>query len=175
MKKTWLVFLALCGAAVLAGCGSTQKAAAAAPSVPDWVINGTKRDATGLYAVGEGNMGSPASSAKMARLQGRAELARILKSQIKTVTEASVQLSEGGPSSRDFSEKIVSTTDALLEGSEQVESYIDSKGTVYVLMYLPYESAVHKLNEAASNISGKTETLYTAQNMAAAYDSAAAK
>lgn len=161
----------------LASCGSSGEASASATQAeqegyPDWVYE-SRRDETGIYAVGSGKLSNIQNSLLMARQNGRAELARTLKTQVQDIMQTYVS-DTGSDENRDaltgLVDNTLSKTDAVLEGSQQVDRFQAKDGTIYVLMYLPYDSAVKKLNESASEYTGKPESIVTQAKMAEAYE-----
>lgn len=193
MKKTLGVVAVVLTAAIFASCGSSKKAAeatapaapaeptaasvqAARDGVPAWVYEG-RRDETGLYAVGAGKLSNKNNSLKMARAEARTELARELKSNVQAATQTYVD-DFGDNTNRQSLTGLVDTavqrTDAMMAGSQQIDYFEDSDGTVYVLMYLPYNAVVPTLNEALSATSAeftRDETAaFTEQKMAEAYE-----
>lgn len=165
MKKILGLVAALCAALVLVSCGSTQVAQAPAQVAPDWVLNGAKAsDATYWYAVGEAKMASELNSLKMARMQARTELARIVGTQVKEAIDAKSSMDNNGNETKELTIKKHITTDALLEGSEQIGRYTAPGGTVYVLMSVPKATAVQKLNEAAVQ-AGEKNTFFTVADL----------
>ncbi len=158
----------------LISCGSTTEAAKQAEQegYPDWVYEG-RRDATGIYAVGSGKMSNIQNSLTMARSNGRTELARTLKTQVQDVLQTYVS-DTGSDENRDALSGLVDNTlqktDAVLQGSQQVDRYQAKDGTIYVLMYLPYESAVTELNKITSDYTGKPESIITEAKMNEAYE-----
>lgn len=160
---------------MLASCGSTPVTGATqaeADGLPAWVYE-SKKDDTGLYAVGSGKLANIQNSYTMAKANGRAELARMLKVQVQDVLQTYVS-DMGSDEKRDTLTGLVDNTlqktDAVLEGSQQVDRFNAKDGTIYVLMYLPYESTVKKLNESASSFTGKPEAYITEAKMQEAYD-----
>ena len=176
MKKILALFAAALTALMVVSCGSTPAAQEAPKSnVPEWVTMG-KMDATGIYAVGAGKMANAVTSRKMAMSQGRTELARTLKAEIKAVTQTYID-DAGSDKDRQalaaFQESTLEKTQAILQGSQQVDYYLGDDGTVYVLMYLPYDSAVKTLNEEAAKSKGFKENqtaAFTKEQMAEAFE-----
>ncbi len=179
MKKIIGLVVALFATSLILSCGTTEQTAAANQAeqdgYPDWVYEG-RRDATGIYAVGAGKLSNVQNSLKLARTEGRAELARTLKTRVQNVMQTYVS-DTGSDNQRDALLGLVDNTfeqtDAILEGSEQVDRYQAKDGTIYVLMYLPFETAVRSLNELnsqASSYTGKKEAIITEAKMAEAYE-----
>ena len=149
MKKLLLVMAACLAAFLLSGCGSTSKvAAASAEPAPDWVLNEAKAsDGANWYAVGSAKMPTEQNSLKMARMQARAELARIVNTQVNDAITAKSRMNNAGLEEKELVETMHFSAEALLEGSEQIGRYTAPGGTVYVLMALPKANALQKLNE----------------------------
>lgn len=177
MKKIFGAIALTLAGLLLASCGSTKETTAAATQAaedgyPDWVYEG-RRDSTGIYAVGSGKLANIQNSLTMARANGRAELARTLKTQVQDVLQTYVS-DTGSDENRDsltgLIDNTLQKTDAVLEGSEQVDRFTAKDGTIYVLMYLPYESAIKALNEEASSYTGKPEAIITELKMEEAYE-----
>lgn len=168
MKKTMFVVLAVIVSTLLTGCGSTQVATAPAAVVPapDWVVNEAKpSDAANWYAVGSAKMPTEQNSIKMARMQARAELARTINTQVNEAITAKSKMTSTGTNEKELQQVMQFSTDALLEGSEQIGRYTAQDGTVYVLMALPKANAVKKLNESAATATGKSEQLFTVDDL----------
>ena len=181
MKKILTAVASLIAACALMSCGSTNSKVNSGDSAakqakedgyPEWVYVG-KQDDTGIYAVGAGKMANLVNSAKMAVAEGRSELARTLKVQVQDVLQTYTS-DLGSEQNRDALSGLIDNTlqktDAVLEGSRQVNRFNASDGTVYVLMYLPYESAVSKLNTVVSDYTGKAEAVITDARMREAYE-----
>ena len=179
MKKIFIVAAALLAVFALASCksktteGATGSAQAKKEGYPDWVYAG-KSDSTGIYAVGAGKMSNIVNSHKMAVAEGRSELSRALKVSVQNVLQTYVS-DLGSDSNRDALSGLIDNTlqktDAVLQGSVQKDRYNASDGTVYVLMYLPYDNtAVTELNKVASEYTGKTEAVITNARMEEAYE-----
>ena len=190
MKKTFgtigMTAAVLLAVSLLASCGSSKKAAEAAPAeptaasqqaardgVPAWVYEG-RRDETGLYAVGAGKLANKNNSLKMARAEARTELARELKINVEAATQTYID-DFGDNNNRQSLTGLVDTavqrTDAMMAGSQQIDYFEDTDGTIYVLMYLPYNAVVPTLNESVSAEFKRDETAaFTEQKMAEAYE-----
>jgi len=180
MKKLFALVVAAFAALLIVSCGSTQAAEptqASKAGYPDWVYM-SRSDATGIYAVGSGKMANPVTSRKMAMSQGRTELANILKTTVQAVTQTYIN-DAGSDKEREaltgFQESALQKTDAILQGSQQVDYFAAEDGTIYVLMYLPYDSAVKALNEEAAKAKATTfqqnsTAAFTNEKMEEAYE-----
>ena len=69
-----------------------------------------------------------------------------------------------------FEENSIQTVEATLNGIRQTNFYISKDGTVYVQMFLPYETQVEVLNKAANDYHISEEYLATQVKMQEAYD-----
>lgn len=178
MKKIVAAVAALAAVFALASCGSTSgkggsgAAQAKQEGYPEWVYMG-RTDDTGIYAVGAGKLANLVNSHKMAVSEGRTELARTLRVQVQDVLQTYTS-DLGSEQNRDaltgLIDNTLQKTDAVLQGSQQIDRFNASDGTVYVLMYLPYESTVSSLNSAVSDYTGKTEAVITDARMREAYE-----
>lgn len=181
MKKLFGALALTLAGFLFASCESTEapttaSTQAAEDGYPEWVYEG-KMDSTGIYAVGAGKLSNIQNSLTMARANGRAELARTLKTQVQDVLQTYVS-DTGSDQNRDsltgLIDNTLQKTDAVLEGSQQVDRFNAKDGTIYVLMYLPYESAVKELNEMTkeeiSSFTGKPEAIITELRMQEAYE-----
>lgn len=175
MKKLLATFAALLTAFTLFSCGSTKTTPAAQAKkegLPEWVYVG-KTDSTGIYAVGAGKLANVVNSHKMAVAEARTELARTLKVQVQDVLQTYTS-DLGSETNRDALSGLIDNTlqktDAVLTGTQQVNRFNAEDGTVYVMMYLPYEFSVKELNKAVSDYTGKMEAVITDARMREAYD-----
>ncbi len=179
MKKIIAVLAATASLFMLASCGSTKKVETSEPAVkadrggvPAWVFEG-KKDSTGLYAVGAGKMSNLQNSLKLARAEARVELARELKVEVQSVLQTYVDDTGSDTARQNLSgmqDSALLKTDAMLQGSQQVDYYQDKDDTVYVLMYLPYEATLPVLNETVANFTRDPTAAFTEAKMAEAYD-----
>ena len=177
MKKITGAVFALATALMLMSCGSSKEVTSAAilaekDGVPTWVYEG-KRDDTGLYAVGSGKMSNLNNSLKMARAEGRVELSRELKSEIQSVLQTYVD-DKGDDKNRQALTGMTDTallkTDNILNGSQQVDYFQTKDGTVYVLMYLPYNAVIPELNKTVAEFTQDSTAAFTEAKMAEAYE-----
>jgi len=131
---------------------SAQKAVIGAEGIerPDWVIMG-RDTADGIYAVGAGKMTTLQTSLKLAKANGRIELARQLNVEVQSALTTYQQDSGVDDQSQviNFMEEAsVQKTDAWLQGTKQVDYWLGADGTAYVLMFLPYDLIVPTVNQA---------------------------
>lgn len=186
MKKMSII-VALCTAAViLTSCGSTKEAAAANEETaaskvakvigaegverPAWVMEG-KKAADGIYAVGAAKMSTTQNSLKAARVNGRAELANTVQISLKGATTTYAE-DTGIPADtlNYMEEAIVQKTDQILQGSTQADYWVGQDSTVYVLMYLPYESIVPQVNQVVKEYAADKKSEITTEKVAAAVE-----
>lgn len=187
MKKMGSL-IALCVAAViLTSCGSTKEAAAtneetkAAAQVakvigaegverPSWVMEG-KQAEDGIYAVGAAKMSTAQNSLKAARVNGRAELANTVQVSLKGATTTYAE-DTGIPEDtlNYIEEAIVQKTDQILQGSTQSDYWVGPDNTVYVLMFLPYESIIPQVNEIVKDYTTNKKSELTVDKVAAAVE-----
>ena len=181
MKKILATVAALVATFALVSCGTTNSKVNSGDSAakqakedgyPEWVYVG-KKDDTGIYAVGAGKLANIVNSHKMAVSEARTELARTLKVQVQDVLQTYTS-DLGSDQNRDALSGLIDNTlqktEAVLQGSQQVNRFNASDGTVYVLMYLPYESALSKLNTSVAEYTGKAEAVITDARMREAYE-----
>lgn len=179
MKKLLTAAMIVIAGFMFASCGSTETTAAsqaAELNLPSWVLEG-KRDNTGIYAVGTGKLSNLVTSQKMAMAQGRLELANMTKTSVQGVTQTLVD-DQGADGDRQYlaalTENALLKVDTILVGSEKVDQYIGSDGTVYVLMFLPKSTFLTELNkvnaETAKTFNRTSSAAYTEAKMEEAYE-----
>lgn len=182
MKKTLGILAVVFVATLFASCGSDKKAAEAQPTsasvqaerdgVPAWVYEG-RRDETGLYAVGSGKMSNKNNSLKMARAEARTEMARTLKVEVQSALQTYVD-DTGDEKNRQsltgMIDNAMQRTDTMMQGSQQVDYFEDKDGSVYVLMYLPYNAIVPTLNETVTEFNRDSTAAFTEAKMNEAYE-----
>ena len=173
MKKIIL----LCGifAILLISCGS-KKAADEVPatvgkegvSMPQWVMSGLESD-DGIYAVGAAKMSNKVNSVTAARTNGRAELLRTVQTTLKTAVTTYAE--DTGVASQTLNYMEAATVEraaGVLNGSQQKDYWMDEDGTVYVLMYLPFESLAIEANDIIDEYVTDAKTKITEEKVAAA-------
>ncbi len=177
MKKIFGAVSALLMTMMIISCGSSKEVTSAAElaekdGVPTWVYEGRKDD-TGLYAVGSGKMSNLNNSLKMARAEGRVELSRELAIEIQSVMQTYVD-DKGDDENRQsltgLTDNALLKTDNMLAGSQQIDYYQTKDGTVYVLMYLPYNAVVPELNKTVAEFNRDSTAAFTEAKMAEAYE-----
>lgn len=177
MKKIFGAVSALLMTMMITSCGSSKEVTSAAElaekdGVPTWVYEGRKDD-TGLYAVGSGKMSNLNNSLKMARAEGRVELSRELAIEIQSVMQTYVD-DKGDDENRQsltgLTDNALLKTDNMLAGSQQIDYYQTKDGTVYVLMYLPYNAVVPELNKTVAEFNRDSTAAFTEAKMAEAYE-----
>lgn len=161
MKKLTQILMVAMVAILVASCASTQKESAASEVAktvvigaegiarPSWVVMG-REDEKGIYAVGAGKMSTPQTSLKLAKANGRIELARQLNVQVQSALTTYLQDSGVGDQSQviNYMEEVaVQKTDAWLQGTKQVDYWLGVDETVYVLMFEPYDVIVPIVNQ----------------------------
>ncbi len=158
-------------------CGSQPTAAAQQAEKegkPAWVYEGRK-DNAGLYAVGAGKLSNDFTSHKMATAQARLELAQAVETTVKGVTQTLVD-DQGADGDRQYlaalTENALQSTEAVLNGTQQVDMYKDKDGTIYVLMLLPKSTFVTELTKKAAETpyNRTSSAVYTEEKMAEAYE-----
>ena len=173
MKKTLLVTGIL--AVILTGCAS-KKAADSVPatigaegvSMPQWVMSGAEAD-DGIYAVGAAKMSNKVNSMTAARTNGRAELLRTVQTTLKTAITTYAE--DTGVSSQTLNYMEAATVEraaGVLNGSQQKDYWMDEDGTVYLLMFLPYESLAIEANNIIDEYVTDAKTKITEEKVAAA-------
>ncbi len=175
MKKILMATLSVFALFAFFSCGSKPTAAATQAEkegIPTWVYEG-KKDSTGIYAVGAGKLSNDINSQKMAKAQARLELAQSVEVQVKGITQTLID-DQGADDDRQalaaLSENAALTTEAILNGSEQVDMFKANDKTIYVLMYLPKSTFVTELTKKANSFNRTSSAAYTEQKMAEAYE-----
>lgn len=172
MKKAIVLLSVILTAAImLTSCESTESEAktaaqqAAQANVigadgvkrPEWVLAG-REDKTGIYAVGSGKMSTATNSLRVAEINGRAELARTVSAATQSVLRTYTQ--DTG-SSKDVLSYLEETTQIkaanVLKGSTRKDMWTAQDGTVFVLMFVPYEAVLPTLTESISETAKKVD------------------
>lgn len=162
MKKSILVLSCIMAAASLfvTSCASTEEEKTAAQEAakanvigadgvkrPEWVLAG-KEDSTGIYAVGTGKMATTTNSLRQAELNGRAELARTVSAATQSVLRTYTQDTGNSKDVLTYLEEATQIKAAnILKGSKRKDMWTAQDGTVFVLMYVPYEAVLPTLTE----------------------------
>lgn len=167
MKKSILVISCLMAAVLMTtSCSSTKEEKTAAQQAaqanvigadgvkrPEWVLAG-KEDKNGIYAVGSGRMGTPTNSLKMAELNGRAELARTVKAATESVLRSYTQDTGNSKDVLTYLEEATQIKAAnVLKGTTRKDMWTAQDGTVYVLMFIPYEAVLPSVTEPIAELS----------------------
>ena len=167
MKKIVLVISAVL-TFFLAGCASTKSAAEQAKDYPAWVMQEpTSND--GIYATGSAKMVDVMVSRKMAEADAVNRLARKIQTVTKDVTQTMISGSSTD-SIKGFEENAMQTAEASVSGFEQKDYYIAEDGTVFILLFLPYETQVSNLNSVAKKYNISEEYLASQAKMREAYE-----
>lgn len=193
MKKTFLVLSCIIAVALcVTSCESTQseeaKTAAqqaAQNSVigadgvrrPEWVLAG-KKDNTGIYAVGSGKMSTPTNSLKIAEINGRAELSRTVSSATQSVLRTYTQDAGSSKDVLNYLEEATQVKAAnVLKGSTRADMWTAQDGTVFVLMFVPYEAVlptltepIEELSRSARNFQQDAKTILTEAKALASFE-----
>lgn len=192
MKKSILVLSCVMAvAAVFMSCASTseeEKTAAQQAAManvygadgvkrPEWVLAG-KEDSTGIYAVGSGKMSNITNSLKLAEINGRAELSRTVSAATKSVLRTYTQDTGNSKDVLTYLEEATEVKAAnVLKGSKRKDMWTAQDGTVYVLMYVPFEAILPTLTESISeaeknykNFKQDEKTILTEQKAQAAFE-----
>jgi hypothetical protein len=179
MKKTLFMLSLAAAAFLMISCGTTKEAAKAesfektkAPAhkvigaegveQPDWVNAPPVPDDNGLYGVGSAKMSSKQYSLSAAQLAARTNLAYELKVEITaTATKVGKDTGMAQDAINGFEEKMRQSTDQMLQGSRQVDRWVDQDETVWILMFLPYKAMLPAVNESVKEYSPSTKSEIT--------------
>jgi hypothetical protein len=168
MKKILVAF----GAAALlalASCGSTSNTTASAKSdVPEWYVLDPD-SSEGIYGTGQALMADFDTSMKMAQANAYNDLSRKVSTVVKDVTQTMVSGSKSD-TMKGFEENALQVSEAKLQGAKRTNFYQGKDGTVYIQMFLPYETQVSALNETAAAYDISPEYLATQVKMKEAYE-----
>ena len=170
MKKSILILSCIMAAALMfTSCDSTEAEQTAAQQAamanvmgadgvkrPEWVLAG-KEDSTGIYAVGSGKMSNTTNSLKLAEINGRAALTRTVAAATQSVLRTYTQDTGNSKDVLTYLEEATQVKAAnVLKGSKRKDMWTAQDGTVFVLMYVPYEAVLPTLTEpiqeAAKNL-----------------------
>lgn len=168
MKKI-LTVLGMCAALFMVmSCGSTKSVASASSDVPEWyIIEPESKD--GIYGTGQALMADFDTSLKMAEANAYSNLSRKVTTVVKDVTQTMVSGSKTD-TMKGFEENALQTSNATLQGARRTNFYQGKDGTVYVQVFLPYESEVSALNKTAAEYDISPEYLATQVKMQEAYE-----
>ena len=167
MKKI-LIALGAAIALALTGCGTTSSAASAQSDVPDWYVLDPD-SSEGIYGTGQAQMADFDTSLKMAQANAYNDLSRKVSTVVKDVTQTMVSGSKTD-TMKGFEENALQTSEATLKGAKRTNFYQGKDGTVYIQMFLPYETQVSALNETAAAYDISPEYLATQVKMKEAYE-----
>lgn len=167
MKKIALALSAML-ALFLVGCASTKSVEQQTKNLPDWVMQ-EPTSSDGIYATGSAKMVDVMVSRKMAQADAVNQLARKIQTVTKDVTQTMVSGSTTD-SVRGFEENALQTAEASVSGFEQKNYYVADDGTVYVLLFLPYNTQVSNLNNIAKKYNISEEYLASQAKMEDAYN-----
>ena len=109
------------------------------PEMPDWALE-IPESKDSLYAVGDAKMSSLSLSRTMAASRARDEIARQVSLYVKTaITDYAQDAGEGNNTQAvEFVESVSrQVTEATLNGTKIVNSYVARDGTVYALVEYP--------------------------------------
>lgn len=119
-----------------------EKAQAVLASVPQWVINPPKPDATGVYGVGVGESSKLQLAIKKSGLNAQYELAKSLGQELSGNEQSYLRDSSTGTTEQ-YTQLIDSLVAEIpMQGFEVVQQELvtlDGKFTSYQLMKMPYE------------------------------------
>ncbi|NGZ66631.1 hypothetical protein G6Z92_06475 [Vibrio aestuarianus subsp. cardii] len=172
MKQT--IMLVVLSSLVLAGCSSSpestyditkdelkaqelktevaeEKAAAVLASVPRWVIEPPRPDASGVYGVGVGESSKVHLAMKKSSLNAQFELAKSLGQELSGNEQSYVQ--DGLSNTTEQYTQVIDSLVAEIpvQGFEVVQQELvtlDGKFTSYQLLKLPYEQFNHALQSS---------------------------
>lgn len=167
MKKSVFLF-GIVVALILSGCASTKNVSKSTKNLPDWVMQ-EPSSKDGIYATGSAKMVDVMVSRKMAEADAVNRLARKIQTVTKDVTQTMVSGSSTD-SIKGFEENALQTAEAAVSGFEQKNYFIADDGTVYVLLFLPYQTQVSNLNTLAKKYNISEEYLASQAKMQEAYD-----
>lgn len=170
MKKILTVLGMLTAFFMVMSCGSTKEvtSASADNDVPDWyVIEPDSSD--GIYGNGQALMADFDTSFKMAKANAYNELSRKVSTVVKSVTQTMISGSKSD-TMKGFEENALQVSQATLTGARQTNFFKGKDGTVYVQMFLPYETEVSTLNKVAEEYDISPEYLATQVKMQEAYE-----
>lgn len=168
MKKILPVLGMLLAFMMVTGCGSTNTVVSASTDVPQWYVI-EPEDNTGIYGTGQALMADFDTSLKMAEAQAYNNLARKVTTVIKDVTQTMVSGSKTD-TMKGFEENALQVSNATLSGVRRTNFYQGKDGTVYVQVFLPFETQVSALNEVAEKYEISAEYLATQVKMQEAYE-----
>ncbi len=167
MKKI-LIALGAAAALMFASCGSTSNAASASSDVPDWYVLDPD-SSEGIYGTGQAQMADFDLSLKMAQANAYNDLSRKVSTVVKDVTQTMVSGSKTD-SMKGFEENALQVSEATLAGAKRTNFYQGKDGTVYIQMFLPYDTQVNALNKTAEAYEISAEYLATQVKMKEAYE-----
>lgn len=166
MKKILTVLGMVAALFMAAGCGSTKVSANS--DVPDWyVIEPDSKD--GIYASGQALMADFDTSLRMAEANAYNSLSRKVQTVVKDVTQTMVSGSKTD-TMKGFEENALQESNATLSGARRTNFYQGKDGTVYVQVFLPFETEVTTLNKVAEDYDISPEYLATQVKMQEAYE-----
>lgn len=134
-----------------------EKMEANLSEIPNWFLEVPKPDATGVYAVGEGESNKVRVAMKKAMLDAEFGLAKVYGQELSGSERSSVQDTNDGMSTSQYTElidKLVSQVPVVgFETVHQEVKTIDGKYRAFVLLKLPYEqfNAVMQKQAAKTN------------------------
>ncbi|MBQ0051594.1 MAG: LPP20 family lipoprotein [Treponema sp.] len=167
MKKILTIAGMLMALIMMASCGSTSNVSASS-DVPEWyVIEPESKD--GIYGTGQAKMADFDTSLKLAEANAYNSLARKVSTVVKDVTQTMVSGSKTD-TMKGFEENALQVSEATLEGARRTNFYQGKDGTVYIQMFLPYETSVSALNKTAEKYEISAEYLATQVKMQEAYE-----
>lgn len=191
MKKSLLIISCLLTAALfVTSCASTEEEKTAAQQAaqanvmgadgvrrPEWVLAG-KEDSTGIYAVGTGKMSTFTNSLKMAEMNGRTELSRTIRSATESVLRSYTQDTGSSKDVLTYLEEASQIKTAnVLKGATRKDMWTAQDGTVFVLMFVPYEAVLPTVTEpvsdfakGAKNFTQDAKTVLTEAKALAAFE-----
>lgn len=168
MKKILTVLGMAAALFMVASCGSTKNVASASSDVPEWyIIEPESKD--GIYGTGQALMADFDTSLKMAEANAYSSLSRKVTTVVKDVTQTMVSGSKSD-TMKGFEENALQVSNATLQGARRTNFYQGKDGTVYVQVFLPYDTEVSALNKAAENFDISPEYLATQVKMQEAYE-----
>ena len=167
MKKI-LIALGAAIALALTGCGTTSSAASAQSDVPDWYVLDPD-SSEGIYGTGQAQMADFDTSLKMAQANAYNDLSRKVSTVVKDVTQT-MDSGSKTDTMKGFEENALQTSEATLKGAKRTNFYQGKDGTVYIQMFLPYETQVSALNKTAEEYEISAEYLATQVKMKEAYE-----
>lgn len=168
MKRFFGLLIAVVATFMLVSCGTTSKVASDDSDIPEWyIMDPDSKD--GIYGVGQAKMSDLDVSVKMAEADARNAIAKKVNIVIKDVVQNMVSGSKED-AVKGFEENALQTTEVTLQGCRRTNFKKAKDGTVYIQVFLPYDTQVSTLNKVATDYKLSDEYLATQDKMKESYD-----